>query len=161
MMDEEKEKTDEPQQNKKRDEVYSNVVRAGKRTYFFDVKSTRRNEYYLTITESKKRFNRNGRYYFEKHKIFLYKEDFDKFMESLNNTVEYIKREQPELISDEEEKKETETIKDNYTTDVQFEDLDKETDNNVSDKTNDTPSGEESNEVEESINADEDKEEKK
>ncbi len=160
-MDEEKEKTDEPQQNKKRDEVYSNVVRAGKRTYFFDVKSTRRNEYYLTITESKKRFNRNGRYYFEKHKIFLYKEDFDKFMESLNNTVEYIKREQPELISDEEEKKETETIKDNYTTDVQFEDLDKETDNNVSDKTNDTPSGEESNEVEESINADEDKEEKK
>ena len=54
-----------------REEIFSKSVRAGKRTYFFDVKTTRRNDYYLTLTESKKRFNRDGRFYFEKHKIFL------------------------------------------------------------------------------------------
>jgi hypothetical protein len=60
-----------------REEIHSKAVRAGKRTYFFDVKATKRNDYYLTITESKKRFNRDGRFYYEKHKIFLYKEDFE------------------------------------------------------------------------------------
>jgi len=75
----------------RRSDIYSNVVRAGKRTYFFDVKSTQRGEYYLTITESKKRFNRdNGKPLFEKHIIFLYKEDFKKFAEGLNETVKYI-----------------------------------------------------------------------
>ena len=56
-----------------KEDIYSKVVRAGKRTYFFDVKATRRNDFYLTITESKKRIGRDGKFYFEKHKIFLYK----------------------------------------------------------------------------------------
>jgi hypothetical protein len=75
-----------------RDEIYSAKVKAGKRTYFFDVKSTRSNDYYLTITESKKRFKEDG-FTYEKHKIFLYKEDFNKFIEALNNTVNHVKHE--------------------------------------------------------------------
>jgi hypothetical protein len=75
-----------------REEIYSSKVKAGKRTYFFDVKSTRSNDYYLTITESKKRFKEDG-FTYEKHKIFLYKEDFNKFMEALNNTVNHVKNE--------------------------------------------------------------------
>jgi hypothetical protein len=73
-------------------EIYSQRVRAGKRTYFFDVKSTRSNDYYLTITESKRRYKDDG-YYYEKHKIFLYKEDFNKFVEALNGTVDHVKTE--------------------------------------------------------------------
>ena len=76
--------------NNGRDEIYSAKVKAGKRTYFFDVKSTRSNDYYLTITESKKRFKEDG-FTYEKHKIFLYKEDFNKFMEALTNTVNHVK----------------------------------------------------------------------
>jgi len=75
-----------------REEIYSEKVKAGKRTYFFDVKSTRSNDYYLTITESKKRFKEDG-FVYEKHKIFLYKEDFNKFMEALNNTLNHVKNE--------------------------------------------------------------------
>ena len=75
-----------------RDEIYSAKVKAGKRTYFFDVKSTRSNDYYLTITESKKRFKEDG-FSYEKHKIFLYKEDFNKFIEALTNTVNHVKHE--------------------------------------------------------------------
>ena len=73
-------------------EIYSQRVRAGKRTYFFDVKATRSNDYYLTITESKRRYKDDG-YYYEKHKIFLYKEDFNKFIEALNGTVDHVKTE--------------------------------------------------------------------
>ncbi len=73
-----------------REEIYSKAVRAGKRTYFFDVKATRNNDYYLTITESKKRFDNEGNQNFEKHKIFLYKEDFEKFSEGLDEVVAYI-----------------------------------------------------------------------
>ena len=80
-----------------RDEIFSEKVKAGKRTYFFDVKATRSNDYYLTITESKKRFKEDG-FTYEKHKIFLYKEDFNKFLEALNNTVEHVKNElMPEI----------------------------------------------------------------
>jgi hypothetical protein len=75
-----------------RDEIFSTKVKAGKRTYFFDVKSTRSNDYYLTITESKKRFKEEG-FTYEKHKIFLYKEDFNKFIEALANTVNHVKTE--------------------------------------------------------------------
>lgn len=75
-----------------RDEIYSVKVKAGKRTYFFDVKSTRSNDYYLTITESKKRFKEDG-FTYEKHKIFLYKEDFNKFLDALTNTVNHVKTE--------------------------------------------------------------------
>jgi len=73
-------------------EIYSQRVRAGKRTYFFDVKATRSNDYYLTITESKRKYKEDG-YYYEKHKIFLYKEDFNKFIEALNGTVDHVKNE--------------------------------------------------------------------
>ena len=75
-----------------REEIFSEKVKAGKRTYFFDVKATRSNDYYLTITESKKRFKDDG-FTYEKHKIFLYKEDFHKFLEALNNTVNHVKQE--------------------------------------------------------------------
>ncbi|MEO7212810.1 MULTISPECIES: DUF3276 family protein [Mucilaginibacter] len=74
--------------NREREEVHSKKVRAGKRTYFFDVKATRSNDYYVTITESKKRLEDGV---FIKHKIFLYKEDFEKFAEGLKETVDYIK----------------------------------------------------------------------
>ena len=73
-------------------EIYSQRVKAGKRTYFFDIKSTRSNDYYLTITESKKKFKDDG-FYFEKHKIFLYKEDLNKFSEALLKTIEHLKTE--------------------------------------------------------------------
>ncbi len=82
----------EDNKDKSRDEIYSERVRAGKRTYFFDVKSTRSNDYYLTITESKRRFKEDG-FVYEKHKIFLYKEDFNKFVEALNDTVNHVKTE--------------------------------------------------------------------
>ena len=77
--------------NREREEVFSKKVRAGKRTYFFDVKATRSNDYYVTITESKKRLEDGV---FVKHKIFLYKEDFEKFAEGLTTTVDYIKANQ-------------------------------------------------------------------
>ncbi len=70
-----------------REDVYSKSVKAGKRTYFFDVKSTKGSDLYLTITESKKRYTDDGKFTYEKHKLFLYKEDFDKFVEGLNETI--------------------------------------------------------------------------
>jgi len=82
----------EENQGNDREEIYSQRVRAGKRTYFFDVKATRSNDYYLTITESKRRYKEDG-YFYEKHKIFLYKEDFNKFVEALNSTVDHVKTE--------------------------------------------------------------------
>src|ERR1044071_3534519 len=69
--------------------VYSKRIRAGKRrTYFFDVRATRSNDYYLTITESRKKFNEDG---YDRHKLFLYKEDFNKFMKALGEAVDYVK----------------------------------------------------------------------
>ena len=115
--------------SKFKQEIHSKVIRAGKRTYFFDVKSTRNDEYYLTITESKKRFGENGKFSYEKHKIFLYKEDFAKFIDSLQEVVEYIHENQPEQEVEETqpeavavaETEELEPVKD-YT-DVEFEDI--------------------------------------
>ncbi|HEY3371195.1 MAG TPA: DUF3276 family protein [Prolixibacteraceae bacterium] len=80
--------------SKFREEIYSKAVRAGKRTYFFDVKSTRRDELYLTITESKKRFEQDGNFHFEKHKVFLYREDFEKFVDGLQEVISYIDQNQ-------------------------------------------------------------------
>ena len=75
----------------KEEDVFSKPVRAGKRTYFFDVKATKgNNDYYLTITESKRRQERDGSFTFDKHKIFLYKEDFEKFQEGLAEVIGYI-----------------------------------------------------------------------
>ena len=82
----------EDKNEKGRDEIYSERVKAGKRTYFFDVKATRSNDYYLTITESKRKPKDDG-FFYEKHKIFLYKEDFNKFVEALNATVNHVKDE--------------------------------------------------------------------
>ena len=76
-------------ENDKNNEVYSKVVRAGKRTYFFDVKSTKGNDLYITITESKKSFV-DGRETYQKHKIFLYKEDFEKFKDGLVDAIDKI-----------------------------------------------------------------------
>jgi hypothetical protein len=90
MMDERIDKSDAFEDSEHR-EIYSKAVRAGKRTYFFDVKATKRNDYFLTITESKKRFQKDGRFFFEKHKIFLYKEDFEKFADGFTEVIDYIK----------------------------------------------------------------------
>ena len=120
-----------------REEIHSKAVRAGKRTYFFDVKATRRNDYYLTITESKKRFNRDGKFFYEKHKLFLYKEDFDKFADSLTEIIEYIRMANPQPIEIDEgdnaspvndEKQEKAPVgEEKDFTNVEFEDLGEET----------------------------------
>jgi hypothetical protein len=82
-----------------RQEIFSKKIRAGKRTYFFDVKSTKGNDYFITITESKKKFEDGS---FVKHKIFLYKEDFNKFQEALGETISHVKTElMPEYNFDE------------------------------------------------------------
>ncbi len=84
----------EENENKERDreEIFSRAVRAGKRTYFFDVKATVGEEYYLTITESKRRFNNEqGKFFYEKHKLFLYREDFEKFINGMSDAMEFIK----------------------------------------------------------------------
>lgn len=75
-----------------REEIFSKRVRAGKRTYFFDVKSTRSSDYYITITESR-RYQKDDGFTYEKHKMFLYKEDFDKFLEALKESVDHVKTE--------------------------------------------------------------------
>jgi hypothetical protein len=79
-------------EEREKEKIYSKRVRAGKRTYFFDVKSTRANDYYLTITESRRHPQGDG-FTYEKHKMFIYKEDFDKFIDALRGTVEHIKTE--------------------------------------------------------------------
>jgi hypothetical protein len=113
-----------------KEEIFTRVVRAGKRTYFFDVKATRKDDYYLTITESKKRLGKEGKVFYEKHKIFLYKEDFDKFTEGLKDAVSYIdnNREESEVplhnpdIESADQKKSLVTA---GFTDIEFEDLGK------------------------------------
>lgn len=86
------------------DDVYSKPVRAGKRTYFFDVKATKGNDYYLTITESKRRIEKDGRFAYDKHKIFLYKEDFEKFSQGLEEVIAYIKERCPVVERTEEDR---------------------------------------------------------
>jgi len=109
----------------RREDIFSQAVRAGKRTYFFDVKETRNGQQYLTITESKKRFNpEDGKFFYEKHKIFLYNEDFEKFKNGLETAINFIETgEKPET---EEETTSESTIK--TTADVSFEDLGNEED---------------------------------
>ncbi len=83
----------EEKDNKMREEIFSKSVRAGRRTYFFDVRSTRAEDYYMTITESKRHTKEDGSFYYQKHKIYLYKEDFDSFLESLKEVSEFIIKE--------------------------------------------------------------------
>ena len=81
----------EENEMREKDELFSKAVKAGKRTYFFDVKSTKNDEKYITITESKRRFDENlQRFFYEKHKIFLYKEDFEKVSKGLTDAIKYI-----------------------------------------------------------------------
>lgn len=100
------------------DDVYSKPVRAGKRTYFFDVKATKNNDYYLTITESKRRVDRDGRFIYDKHKIFLYKEDFEKFSQGLEEILNFIKEKAPAKISEG-----TDNETSGYSSGVEFEEL--------------------------------------
>ena len=87
------------------EEIFSKVLRAGRRTYFFDVRETKAGDYYLTITESKKFTNEDGTFYYKKHKIYLYKEDFDDFNSSLNETFDFIiEKKGKEVISDKHDK---------------------------------------------------------
>jgi hydroxymethylpyrimidine pyrophosphatase-like HAD family hydrolase len=114
-----------------KEEIFTKIVRAGKRTYFFDVKATRKDDFYLTITESKKRLGKEGKIFYEKHKIFLYKEDFDKFADGLKDAVTYIDQERegyeaahPEV--DVEIKAEQDNITAEEFTNIEFEDLGKQ-----------------------------------
>lgn len=108
-----------------RENIFTSSVKAGKRTYYFDVKETKNGERYITVTERKRRYNEDGSYKVEKHKIFLYKEDFDKFADALDDVIEFVETggtSKPKTLPDETEDK-TEEIKDEFT-DVSFEDLD-------------------------------------
>jgi hypothetical protein len=114
-----------------KEEIFTRVVRAGKRTYFFDVKATRKDDYYLTITESKKRLGKEGKVFYEKHKIFLYKEDFDKFTEGLKDAVTYIdnnreESESPVLKAEIESMDQKSALVTAEFTDIDFEDLGKQ-----------------------------------
>ncbi len=116
-----------------RDEIFSKSLRAGRRTYFFDVRSTRADDYYLTITESKRDFNEDGTPFYKKHKIYLYKEDFQNFKEHLNEMVNFIINERGEEVisfdqkeSIGEQEKENSKEPSNNFTEVNFEDLGKD-----------------------------------
>jgi hypothetical protein len=113
-----------------KEEIYTKVIRAGKRTYFFDVKATRKEDYYLTITESKKRLGKEGKVFYEKHKIFLYKEDFEKFADGLKDAVSFITNGREEIKthtfhSEEDVKKEPEELTSKEFINVDFDDLGK------------------------------------
>lgn len=88
-----------------KEEIYSKVLRAGRRTYFFDVRSTKAGDYYLTITESKKFTNEDGSFHYKKHKIYLYKEDFVEFRDILNEMTNYIIDEKGEEVISEKHQK--------------------------------------------------------
>tara|TARA_S200000501_G_C20732668_1_gene703546 strand:+ start:114 stop:488 length:375 start_codon:yes stop_codon:yes gene_type:complete len=118
----------------KSQEIFSKILRAGRRTYFFDVRATRADDYYLTITESKKHTNEDGSSFYKKHKIYLYKEDFSRFKEIFDDVTKYIIDEKGEdIISDfdskenkNEEHKSEDNKKDNSDssfTDIEFEDI--------------------------------------
>jgi hypothetical protein len=118
------------EEKNQKEEIFTKVVRAGKRTYFFDVKATRKDDYYLTITESKKRAGKEGKVFYEKHKIFLYKEDFGKFSEGLKDAVNYINNENggPHIAAASFDKsiiKEKEPINTEEFTNIEFDDLGK------------------------------------
>ncbi len=124
----------------RREDIYSNVVRAGKRTYFFDVRTTRAGDYYLTITESRKKFNEDGTFFYQKHKLFLYKEDFEKFANALTDSIKKVIEVQNDISIGRIDTK---------FADVSFDDLGKDD--------NDTIKEEESSSGEEESSSEEDK----
>lgn len=99
----------ENQEKMDADGIYSKVLRAGRRTYFFDVRETRAGDYYLTITESKKNTGEDGSFYYKKHKIYLYKEDFASFKELLDETTEYVFQNKGEEVISERHQKDFDT----------------------------------------------------
>jgi hypothetical protein len=114
-----------------KDEIFTKIVRAGKRTYFFDVKTTRNEDFYLTITESKKRLGKEGKIFYEKHKVFLYKEDFEKFTEGLKEAIGFIVNEKisekhEDTVTDSEMKSVPQEFLTEEFTNVDFEDLGKQ-----------------------------------
>ena len=133
----------EEKDNKNRDDIFSKSVRAGRRTYFFDVRSTRADDYYMTITESKRHTKEDGSVFYQKHKIYLYKEDFESFLESFKEVKDFIIKEKgTEIITldndqsdsksddsksdDSEEKVDSDTEaknSDNENKDLKFEDI--------------------------------------
>ena len=121
-------------ENKDIEEIFSKSVRSGRRTYFFDVRSTRAGDYYLTVTESKRDFNEDGTPFYKKHKLYLYKEDFTNFKDALNEVSNYIIKEKgeeiisntkrkTEEISEKEEDTETQEKPSTDFTEVNFDDL--------------------------------------
>ncbi|MEN8185554.1 MAG: PUR family DNA/RNA-binding protein [Bacteroidota bacterium] len=118
------------------EEIFSQVLRAGRRTYFFDVRETKAGDYYLTITESKKFTHEDGSFHYKKHKIYLYKEDFDTFKEMLGSATDFIVNEKGEEVISERHQKDFHSTKEVHTngetpedsspdsfTDVKFEDI--------------------------------------
>jgi len=107
--------------DKRMESVYSKRIRAGKRrTYFFDVRATRGNDYYITITESRKKFNENG---YDRHKIFLYKEDFNKFLKALTEAIDYVKTDlMPDFDFDAYNHDEQQNGEGNYNTESNYQD---------------------------------------
>jgi len=115
----------EKEKQVRREDIFSQAIRAGKRTYFFDVKATRTDQYYLTITESKRRFDaEQGKFYYEKHKLFLYQEDFEKFANGFETAIKFIQT--GERPAEEEVPEKKEEVKTEPSNDVSFEDLGKE-----------------------------------
>jgi len=125
VMDEELGIKDDHYDRNEKEEVFTKIVRAGKRTYFFDVKMTRHEDLYLTITESKKRQGKEGKMFYEKHKIFLYREDFEKFCEGLKEAVDFAASSPaPERVNYRREEPETELEAcENEYSNVDFDDL--------------------------------------
>ena len=117
-----------------REEIFSKVLRAGRRTYFFDVRSTKAGDYYLTLTESKKFTNEDGSFHYKKHKIYLYKEDFSEFSSILNEMTNYIISEKGEEVISERHQKD---FKKEENTNVTHEsDDDKKDDDNDDESSN-------------------------
>ena len=120
--------------NVEQEEIFSKVVRAGRRTYFFDVRATKAGDYYLTLTESKKFTNPDGSFHYKKHKIYLYKEDFESFKETLDEMISFIiDQKGEEVISERHQSDYQKETSDNQTdesasesssfTDINFEDI--------------------------------------
>jgi hypothetical protein len=103
-----------------KDEIFSKVLRAGRRTYFFDVRSTKADDYYITITESKKFTEEDGSFHFKKHKIYLYKEDFTAFSEILNEMCSFVLDNKGEEVISERHQKD---FKKEYTSDSNTEEV--------------------------------------
>ena len=120
-------------ENRDIEEIFSKSVRAGRRTYFFDVRSTRAGDYYMTLTESKRDFNEDGTPFYKKHKIYLYKEDFKDFQNALKEVSDYIIKEKGEEIISEKKSEKTNNSSDkekeessNNFTEVDFDYLGKD-----------------------------------